>query len=420
MSTAMAALWPLKRWLALLCPCRISRSCTLVQPSLSVPGLIWQPPSGFSSPSCASNRSSKAAAAAIASPCSAGAAFACSAQPRSRRASCTIAVNHCSRCAWRSRRNVVSETLAAAGVVENCEPKVQGAVGKPFFGFSTAPSVFHNAFRAETCVTLSLRTQARIKTPQVSPWGSRTHAHQPTWLRSKSMSTGSNKSLPLSPVRQSEKSEIEKLLQAGLSDFSLRELLGALLSSLAHAERGAYLQNQLDDKANGFYPRSLQLGSVPVEMEVPRTRSGQFRPPSLPARYQRGYSEETQSLLLGLLSSSRSVAAAREALHKMGLSNSEQELEKIAAGFIEELELRNTRPLDPDLLALFFDGKYVEIREGDRLKPACIYLVVGLGREGKKRVLACLAKSGRENLEDWKLVLRSLLERGLRRVLIIV
>jgi transposase-like protein len=124
------------------------------------------------------------------------------------------------------------------------------------------------------------------------------------------MSTGSDKSLPPSPPRQSEKSEIAKLLQSGLGDLSLRELLGALLSSLAHAERGAYLQNQLKDKANGFYPRSLLLGSVPVEMEVPRTRSGQFRPPSLPARYQRGYSEETQSLLLGLLSSSRSVSAA--------------------------------------------------------------------------------------------------------------
>jgi len=104
----------------------------------------------------------------------------------------------------------------------------------------------------------------------------------------------------------------------------------------------------------------------------------------------------------------------------MGLSHSEPELEKVAAGFMEELELRNTRPLDPDLLALFFDGKYVEVRDGDRLKPACIYLVIGLGRDGKKRVLACLAKSGRENLEDWKLILRSLLERGLRRVLIVV
>ena len=234
------------------------------------------------------------------------------------------------------------------------------------------------------------------------------------------MSTGSDKSLPSSSPRSLEKSEIEKLLQSGLGDFSLRELLGALLSCLIHAERGAYLQDAPQDKANGYYPRSLLVGSVPLELDVPRTRSGRFRPPSLPARYQRGYSEETQSLLLGLLSSSRSVSAARDALHQMGLSNSEPELEKVATGFMEELELRNTRPLDPDLLALFFDGKYVEVRDGDRLKPTCIYLVIGLGRDGKKRVLACLSKSGRENLEDWKLVLRSLLERGLRRVLIVV
>jgi transposase-like protein len=234
------------------------------------------------------------------------------------------------------------------------------------------------------------------------------------------MSTGSDKSLPPSSPRSLEKSEIEKLLQSGLGDFSVRELLGALLSCLIHAERGAYLQDAPQDKANGYYPRSLLVGSVPVEVEVPRTRSGQFRPPSLPARYQRGYSEETQSLLLGLLSSSRSLSAARDALRQMGLSHSEPELEKVAAGFMEELQLRNTRPLDPDCLALFFDGKYVEVREGDRLKPACIYLVIALGRDGKKRVLACLAKSGRENLEDWKLFLRSLLERGLRRVLIVV
>ena len=57
---------------------------------------------------------------------------------------------------------------------------------------------------------------------------------------------------------------------------------------------------------------------------------------------------------------------------------------------------------------------------GDRLKPACIYLAIGLGRDGKKRVLACVSKSGRENLEDWKLILRGLIERGLRRVLIVV
>ncbi|MCH8017430.1 MAG: transposase, partial [Acidobacteria bacterium] len=35
-------------------------------------------------------------------------------------------------------------------------------------------------------------------------------------------------------------------------------------------------------------------------------------------------------------------------------------------------------------------------------------------------VLSCLAKPGRENLEDWKAILRGLIERGLRRVMIFV
>jgi transposase-like protein len=95
-------------------------------------------------------------------------------------------------------------------------------------------------------------------------------------------------------------------------------------------------------------------------------------------------------------------------------------LERVATGLIEELDLRNSRPLDPDMFAVFVDGKYVELREGDKLRSACIYLVVGLGRDGNKRVLSCVGKPGRENLEDWKGVLRGLIERGLRRVMIFI
>jgi len=219
---------------------------------------------------------------------------------------------------------------------------------------------------------------------------------------------------------ESVKEEIEHVLQTGLGDLSLRELLGLMLSGLGVAERKAYLARNGADKANGFYERSLLVGSVPVEMRVPRTRGGAFRPGSLPAPYSRGYPEESQALLLGLLGSSRSVSAAKGALRRMGLSSCEQDLDAVATGLIEELELRNTRPLDPDLLALFIDGKYIEVKDGDRLRPACVYLAIGLGRDGKKRVLTCLTKFGRENLEDWKAILRSLVERGLRRVLVVV
>jgi putative transposase len=234
------------------------------------------------------------------------------------------------------------------------------------------------------------------------------------------MTTDSKKSVAPTTLTDSAKNDIDRLLQTGLADFSLRQLLGLLISSAGAAERNAYLQAFPADKANGFYERSLQVGSIPVDIEVPRTRNGDFRPASIPAPYRRGYPAEVQSLLLGLLASSRSINAAKDALQKMGLSRSEEDLERIAAGLIDELELRNNRPIHPDMLAIFMDGKYVELRDGDKLRSACIYLLVGLGCDGKKQILSCVVRPGRENLEDWKLVLRGAIERGLRRVLIVI
>jgi len=234
------------------------------------------------------------------------------------------------------------------------------------------------------------------------------------------MTADPKKSVSSPSLAEFAQNDVDRLLQTGLADFSLRELLGLLISSAGSAERNVYLEKTPTDKPNGFYDRSLHLGSIPAEIRVPRTRSGAFRPASLPSRYRRGYSEEVESLLKGLLASSRSINAARDALVKMGLSTSEQDLDRIATSMIEELELRNSRPLPPDMLAVFVDGKYIELRDGDKLRSACIYLVIGLGRDGKKSVLSCMARPGRENLEDWKAILRALLERGLRRVMIFV
>jgi len=190
-------------------------------------------------------------------------------------------------------------------------------------------------------------------------------------------------------------SSIPLTRSSGLGPYTLRERLGWLLSSLGVAERQAYLERIRRDKPNGFYDRGLQVGTVPVELRVPRTRLGDFRPASWPAAYQRGYPEDTEALLLSLLASARSLNAVEAALQKMGLSCSPAEWERVAREVREELDLRNNRPLDCDVLALFRDGKYLEFRDGDRLRPAGIY-VVALQRNGRKRVLTCLPRPGRE------------------------
>ena len=214
--------------------------------------------------------------------------------------------------------------------------------------------------------------------------------------------------------------EVARALSGGVADFTFGELLAMLLTAFATVERSVFLEGRPDDKANGFYRRRLQAGTIPLDIAVPRTRSGHFRPLFLPDRWQRSVPEEHQHLLLALLASARSIGAAKDALRQMGLACSEKQLEAIANQLLEEFELRQTRPLDTDLIALFVDAKHVEIRDGDRLRPATIYVAVGLGRDGRKRILACQVFLQRENIEDWKRVLRGLIERGLRRVLIVI
>lgn len=234
------------------------------------------------------------------------------------------------------------------------------------------------------------------------------------------MNTDPKKSLAPEGLPEQMDQHLREMTSADLSKLSLREMLSMLLANLGMAERRAYLERVPHDQPNGFYDRFVELGATPVPLRVPRTRSGNFRPASLPPAYHRGYRDETENLLLSLLASCRSLNAVKDALGKMGLSQSQQELDRVAASFVEELDLRNSRPIDPDLLVLFLDGKYVEFREAERLRPACIYVVIGLDCHGGKHVLTCLARPGRENLEDWKMVLRGLIERGLRRVLLLL
>ena len=85
-------------------------------------------------------------------------------------------------------------------------------------------------------------------------------------------------------------------------------------------------------------------------LRIPRTRTGDFRPATLPALYQRGYSEETQigsswrfgslpalscSRLLSRLAFGRALNAVKNALQKMGFSSS-QDSQRVATGLIEQ------------------------------------------------------------------------------------
>ena len=210
------------------------------------------------------------------------------------------------------------------------------------------------------------------------------------------------------------------LTAESLSQMTIAQFLGQAINILFESERKHFLQSSPEDKGNGTYRRQLNAGSLPLEVEVPRVRSGTFRPSLLPEKYVRGFTDEMQSLLTGLLASSRSLSAAKTSLGRMGLPFSGKDLDAVAKEFIDLVKIKNSAPLPADFLAIYADVKLIDVREDDKIFTSSLYTAVGILPDGSKRVLVCKCINERENLDGWRFVFKNLLERGVRRVLLVV
>ncbi|SFQ40005.1 transposase, partial [Caldicoprobacter faecalis] len=85
---------------------------------------------------------------------------------------------------------------------------------------------------------------------------------------------------------------VEKVLNQYCSDSdpsrpALKKLLEDLLDWFMLSERQIYLLKNENDKGNGFYDRKLGTPMGNLEISVPRTRTGDFRPHILPEPYKR-------------------------------------------------------------------------------------------------------------------------------------
>lgn len=79
-------------------------------------------------------------------------------------------------------------------------------------------------------------------------------------------------------------------------------LLEDVIDSLMLSERKIFLAKDWDDKANGFYDRSLSTSLGKLDISVPRDREDKFRPAILPGEWIRG--DDSYRDLLVLLNKS--------------------------------------------------------------------------------------------------------------------
>ena len=216
----------------------------------------------------------------------------------------------------------------------------------------------------------------------------------------------------------------DSLLSTWLQPQDLKEFLRRglthLLTAALQSERQFHLEDHPKDRANGYAPeRQLHVGTLPVALQIPRTRQG-FYPAFLP-KHQRQLPEQYQELLQTVLLQANSFRAALRTLQNMGLGYRPDQLEELLTELDQQAKTFFSRPLHPDWLFLFIDAKVVHLKdEHDRVKKAVHFLVVGLNTQGYKELLTSQIFWGNEELDAWRQVLIQLKNRGLTRVLFAV
>ena len=199
------------------------------------------------------------------------------------------------------------------------------------------------------------------------------------------------------------------------------ERIKTLMNILMKAERELHLQNSPNDKGNGFRTRKLNTSMGQIELNVPRDRDGDFRPSILPPKYQR-FDESYLKLLNAGINNFYSNAGIKNYLNNLDLPYSQEQVKKLSDIVYEEFKLWQKRELPEDVAAIFIDGFHTELfdEEENKVVKAVVYLVIGIDFEGNKDLYSVEFITGSENKESWLVVLNNLIDRGLKRPLIVV
>lgn len=169
---------------------------------------------------------------------------------------------------------------------------------------------------------------------------------------------------------------------------------------------------------NGYRQRSWDTRAGEISLQIPKLRQGSYLPSFIEPRRTAEkalVSVIQEAYLQGV--STRAVDDLVKALGASGVSKSQ------VSRLCEEVEERVRefllRPLEGEFPYVWLDATYVKVRDGGRIVSKAAVLAVGLSREGRREVLG-LKVGHSETQEFWTEFLRSLLDRGLRGVQLVV
>lgn len=214
---------------------------------------------------------------------------------------------------------------------------------------------------------------------------------------------------------------LEQIAQDGLD--ALPELIRIMVNTAMQAQREQHLQaapyqrsSQRRGHANGFKPKTVKTRMGEITFAVPQVREGDFYPTALEKglRSERAFKTTLAEMYVQGVST-RKVAAVVKTLCGAEVSST--------------LVSRAMAQLDPILADwrsrrlgvypyVILDARYEQVRQDGRTSEAAVLIALGVGEDGKRRVLGVSVAIG-EHEVHWRAFLQSLVARGLSGVRLI-
>ncbi len=231
----------------------------------------------------------------------------------------------------------------------------------------------------------------------------------------------------MTTLDQSDLSALLDALRAGDGVDLIRDLVRLVLQELVEAEAAGAIgagryersEGRLTER-NGHRSKTVATKAGDLEVKIPKLRKGSYFPSFLQPRRridQALYAVVMEAYVKGV--STRSVDDLVAALGvTSGISRSE--VSRICAQLDEAVEAFRTRPLSHARFPyIYLDATYLHVRCDHHVVSKAVVIATGVREDGHREILGVSVGDSEDEL-FWRTFLRSLKERGLSGVMLVI
>lgn len=216
-----------------------------------------------------------------------------------------------------------------------------------------------------------------------------------------------------------------ELIEKGADSDLVRELLAFAADRMMELEveartgapAGARSADRLTHR-NGYRERAWETRAGRIDLAIPKLRKGSYLPSFLEPRRtaEKALTAVIQEAYVHGIST-RAVDDLVKAMGGSGISKSQ--VSRLCEEIDERVNAFLSRPIEGTWPYLWIDATYLKVREAGRIVSLAVIVAVGVNTDGRREVLG-VATGASEAEPFWKAFLRSLADRGLRGVKLVV